>query len=61
MSQPKFQDGQTVRVIQSKRVVKASGDFRIGRVLPQLNGINQYLIRSTTDGQQRVVSEYELA
>lgn len=61
MSLPKFQDGQTVRIIQSKRVIKARGDFQIGRVLPPLNGVNQYLIRSTTDGQQRVVAEYELA
>ena len=36
-------------------------NFEIGRVLPQINGVNQYLIRSTTDGQKRVVSEYELA
>jgi hypothetical protein len=41
--------------------VKASGNFEIGRVLPELNGVTQYLIRSSTDGHERVVSEYEIA
>ncbi|HEY1720132.1 MAG TPA: hypothetical protein VGG27_02720 [Magnetospirillaceae bacterium] len=61
MALPKFLSGQTVRVIQNKRVTKASGNFEVGRVLPEEKGVHQYLIRSTSDGHQRVVAEYEIA
>jgi hypothetical protein len=60
-SLPRFQCGQTVRLTQSKRVARPTGSFEIGRLLPEQDGVKQYLIRSTTDGHQRVVAEYEIA
>lgn len=61
MSVPKFRSGQTVRVTLSKRMTQATGTFEIGRLLPEQDGFNQYLIRSTVDGQERIVAEYEIA
>ncbi len=61
MALPKFRNGQTVTVTLSKRVARASGSFEIGRVLPEQDGVNQYLVRSSVDGHQRVVAEYEIA
>jgi len=61
MPSRKFKDGQTVTIIRNKRFAKARGNYEVGRMLPNENGVNQYLILSTTDGQQRVVSEHEIA
>ena len=61
MALPKFRNGQTVVVTLNKRMAKANGIFEIGRVLPEQNGVNQYLVKSTIDGHQRVVAEYEIA
>jgi hypothetical protein len=60
MSSRKFKDGQTVTVIRNKRFAKAGGNYEVGRMLPDVNGVNQYLILSTIDGQLRVVSEHEI-
>jgi hypothetical protein len=57
---PIFISGQTVTVIRNKRFAKAGGDFAVGRQLPELNGVRQYLIRSIADGHQRVVTEHEI-
>lgn len=56
----KFVDGQTVTIIRNKRFAKARGSYEVGRMLPNVNGVNQYLILSTIDGQVRVVSEHEI-
>jgi len=60
MPSRKFKDGQTVTVIRNKRSAKARGSYEVGRLLPEVDGVNQYLILSTTDGQLRVVSEHEI-
>ena len=61
MALPKFRNGQKVLITLNKRVAQASGMFQIGRVLPEQDGVNQYLVKSTVDGHQRVVAEYEIA
>jgi len=57
----KFEDGQTVVLVHNKRFARAAGSYEVGRMLPNENGVNRYLILSTVNGQQRVVSEYEIA
>ena len=61
LKRPTFSSGQTVTVIRNKRFARATGTFAVGRLLPEVNGVRQYLIQSTTDGHQRVVSEHEIA
>ena len=57
---PLFSNGQTVTIIRNKRIAKAGGAFAVGRAMPEVDGVRQYLIRSIADGHQRVVSEYEI-
>jgi hypothetical protein len=57
---PTFSNGQIVTVIRNKRFAGASGAFAVGRVLPELNGVHQYLIWSMADGHKRVVTENEI-
>jgi hypothetical protein len=57
---PIFSNGQTVTVIRNKRFAKAGGAFAVGRLMPEVNGVRQYLIQSIADGHQRVVSEHEI-
>ena len=61
MTLPKFRIGQTVLVALNKRVVPATGIFEIGRLMPEQDGVNHYLVRSTVDGRERVVAEFEIA
>ena len=61
MSTHKFKAGQTVRVVPSQHMPRAQGSFRVVRVLPSERGMNQYRIKSTTDGHERVVTEVEVA
>lgn len=57
----KFKAGQTVRVVPSRYMSEARGSFKIVRLLPTEHGVNQYRIKSTTDGHERVVTESEVA
>jgi hypothetical protein len=56
----KFKAGQTVRIIPGPHMVDARGSFKIVRVLPTEHGINQYRIKSDTDGHERVVTESQV-
>jgi hypothetical protein len=61
MTQYKFKVGQTVRMVASRlRSGLPTGSFQIVRLLPEERGTNQYRIKSTIDGQERVVLESEL-
>ena len=69
MADHKFKAGETVRVIETtpvrlKRTGHGSaphGEFEVVRPLPAENGRNQYRIKSTLDGHERVVKEHEIA
>jgi hypothetical protein len=60
MTAHKFKTGQTVRVIPGPNVGNARGNFKVVRVLPTEHGINQYRIKSDTDGHERVVTESQV-
>lgn len=61
MSDYKFKAGQTVRILPNRYAVKGNGRFTVMRVLPAERGMNQYRIKSTEDGHERVVMENEVA
>jgi hypothetical protein len=61
MAVHKFKAGQTVRIVSRVYGAEARGSFQIVRLLPADNGVNQYRIKSTVDGQERVVTESEVA
>jgi hypothetical protein len=60
MAAHKFKAGQTVRVVPGPNVGSARGNFKVVRVLPTEHGINQYRIKSDTDGHERVVTESQV-
>jgi hypothetical protein len=60
VSQHKFKAGQLVRVLPNHNVSDARGSFKVVRVLPTEHGVNQYRIKSETDGHERVVTESEV-
>lgn len=57
----KFNPGQRVKLIPSPYIRNSHGDFEILRVLPEERGMNQYRVKSITDGVVRVVMETEIA
>ena len=59
MSDHKFKAGQLVRLLPGLHVADARVTFKIVGILPSEHGINQYRIKSETDGQERVVVESE--
>jgi hypothetical protein len=65
MDTHRYEVGQTVRFIKASRgmgVAGASGDnFRVVRLLPEYQGNNQYRVKSTSDGHERVVGEGEIS
>jgi hypothetical protein len=61
MSDHKFKTGETVRVLPSRYMTKAQGSFKVVRQLPAEHGMNQYRIKSSVDGHERVVLESEVA
>lgn len=65
MDSHRYQVGQTVRFIKASRGVglgRTSSDyFRVVRLLPEYQGNNQYRVKSTSDGHERVVGEGEIA
>ncbi|HZS82247.1 MAG TPA: hypothetical protein VFA50_05220 [Stellaceae bacterium] len=60
MPDHKFKAGQTVRILPSRYITGAQGSFKIIRLLPAERGMNQYRIKSSVDGHERVVMEHEL-
>jgi hypothetical protein len=61
MAAHKFKAGQTVKIVSRLYGSEARGSFQIVRLLPENNGVNQYRIKSTLDGQERVVTESDVA
>ena len=57
----KFRAGQTVNVIPRRMEHTPKGSFKVVRLLPAERGINQYRIKSSVDGHERVVMEAEIA
>ncbi len=57
----KFRVGQTVTLVPNRYGTSRLGGFKVTTLLPQERGINQYRLKSTTDGHERVVSESELS
>jgi len=47
--------------LPSRYMTKAQGSFKVVRQLPAEHGMNQYRIKSSTDGHERVVMECEVA
>jgi hypothetical protein len=60
MATHKFKPGQVVRIVPSQLNASARGSFTVLRILPTEHGINQYRVKSTVDGHERVVIESEL-
>lgn len=56
----KFKPGQSVEFVASDLRLKPLGVFTIVRAMPKDQGIQQYRIKSATDGHERVVMEGEL-
>ena len=61
MSEYKFKAGQSVTMTPRRIGQNVPGRFQIVRTLPATNGDNQYRIKSTLDGHERVVTEAEIA
>jgi hypothetical protein len=60
MTVHKFRAGQSITILPRAGGTPSRGKFTIVRLLPQERGINQYRIRSTIDGHERVVVESEI-
>lgn len=61
VAEPKFKAGQTVNSIKSANSAIPQGRYQIVRLLPADGVVNQYRIKSVSDGHERVVRESELA
>ena len=61
----RYRVGQTVRFVKASRGTGTSnapqGSFSVVRLLPEYLGNNQYRLKSTSDGHERVVGEGEIA
>ena len=60
MAQPRFKAGQKVKIVANPLITNARGSFEVVCLLPEERGMNQYRIKSTLDGQVRVVVECEI-
>jgi len=61
MTEPKFEAGDTVRLISSAYIPKGLGEFKIVRRLPTEHGMHGYRVQSLVDGHLRVVMESEIS
>lgn len=65
MHSHRYRVGQTVHFVKASRGGGLSGmpggNFRVVSLLPEYQGSNQYRVKSTTDGHERVVVEGEIA
>jgi hypothetical protein len=57
----KFKLGQSVEFVASDLRLKPLGLFKVVRVMPSERGIQQYRIKSATDGHERIAMEGDLA
>jgi hypothetical protein len=56
----KFRSGQSVEFVGSEVRPRPLGKFKVVRVMPSEHGIQQYRIKSVTDGHERMVTERDL-
>ena len=56
----KFKAGQQVTFTPSQYRLNGQATFKVVLVLPAEHGINQYRLKSTLDGRERVAMEHEL-
>jgi hypothetical protein len=57
----KFKVGQTLLFLPNMFESSArKGSYTVVRLLPAENGVNQYRIKSSLDGHERVVREHQL-
>lgn len=56
----KFRIGEAVTLLPSHYGANRRGRFAVTCLLPQDHGINQYRLKSTTDGHERIANENEL-
>lgn len=56
----KFKLGQSVEFVASDLRLKPLGIFKVVRVMPSERGIQQYRIKSDTDGHERVAMGSDL-
>lgn len=56
----KFKVGQSVEFAGGGIHPKPLGMFKVVRVMPSERGIQQYRIKSVTDGHERMVTESDL-
>ncbi|NJO55855.1 MAG: hypothetical protein HC834_05290 [Rhodospirillales bacterium] len=62
MNDHKFSVGQTVRFSpRSKSRSNAPEDYKVVRLLPAEHNDQQYRVKSTSDGHERVVKESQLS
>jgi hypothetical protein len=61
MQAHKFRLGQSVEFVGGDVRPRPLGTFKIVRVMPSERGIQQYRIKSVTDGHERVATESDLA
>jgi hypothetical protein len=57
----KFRPGQSVELVGGGVRPRSLGRFKIVRMMPSEHGIQQYRIKSLTDGHERMATEAELA
>lgn len=60
VAEPKFKAGQTVNSVKTPLSAIPQGRYKIVRLLPSDGVVNQYRIKSVSDGHERVVRESEL-
>lgn len=56
----KFRVGQTVMLAPNRYGGNRLSGFKVVSLLPQEHGVNQYRLKSTADGHERVATENEL-
>ena len=60
MEKPRLKVGDVVRVDRRVNPHIPAGNYKVVRVLPTVERDHQYRLRSSLDGQERVVRESEL-
>lgn len=56
----RFRVGDLVTLLPNRYGANRLGRFKVTSLLPQEHGVNQYRLKSATDGHERVATEEEL-
>jgi hypothetical protein len=57
----KFRVGETVTLVPNRYGANRLDNFKVMFLLPQEHGVNQYRLKSNTNGHERVADENELS